>query len=48
MYGLYLLNGGRKEDFLDLDPYDIQIMSYTHTGMETKKVKDIADLFRRG
>ena len=43
-YGLYLLNGGRKEDFLDLTPDDVQIMTHTHAGLEGRKLRYIATM----
>lgn len=35
-YGLYLSNGGRKEDFLDLNAQDIQIMMSTHRALRMR------------
>ena len=43
-YGIYLLNGGRKEDFLDLTPDDVQIMTHTHAGLEGRKLRYIATM----
>lgn len=47
-YGLYLLNGGRKEDFMDLSPYDVQIMTHTYMGLEARRLKMFLDLFKSG
>lgn len=35
-YGLYLSNGGRKDDFLDLNMQDIQIMMSTQRALKAR------------
>lgn len=46
-YGLYLLNGGRKEDFMHLNDDDVQLMMSVHNSEAVKKNKRILQMFKR-
>lgn len=41
-YGIYLMNGGRPDDFLDFTPDDVQIMLSTYMGLQKRQADIIA------
>ena len=36
-YGIYLMNGGRPDDFLDMTPDDVQIMLATYLALQRRQ-----------
>lgn len=44
-YGLYLLNGGSKRDFMDLNEEDVATMLAVDDGIRTRRVKAIKAFF---
>lgn len=41
-YGIYLMHGGKPDDFMDLKPDDIQIMFTTYIGLMRRQADMIA------
>ena len=49
-YGIYLMHGGTKENFMKLNPNDIQTIYSTYTAMEkantTRMMKGICEILK--
>lgn len=41
-YGVYLMNGGRREDFMELTADDVQIMLTTYLGTQARQASRLA------
>lgn len=46
-YGIYLMNGGTKEGFMDLTLDDIQTIYTTYTAYQTALVSDITKVLSK-
>lgn len=43
-YGIYLMNGGRKEDYMDLNRDDIQLIYTTYAAYQNQLIHRLTDI----
>lgn len=47
LYGLYLSQGGSKEDFMNLNSEDLQLLYLAHEGDRVRFVRDMSKLIAK-
>ena len=46
-YGIYLMNGGKKEDFEDMTDFDHSLIHLTYEAYQVKQVNKLAEVISK-